>query len=212
MQVAPLPSRDAAPAASSSETVWLEFRDRLRAFVARRIRDHADVDDIVQRVFLRMHASLGEIRNGERIHAWLYTTARRAVTDYYRSRARRARIAGEDAVDLDTLPHADVGPAEGDAAAREVAACLAPVVTRLAPADRDAITMTEIQGLRLADAALRAGLSLSGMKSRVQRARRRLKAAMLECCHIALDGRGAPIACSQRDATGPCCGAAAGRE
>ena len=65
--------------------VWLEFRDRLRAFVSRRVSNPADVDDIVQWVFLQLHRSLGGIRSGDRIHAWLYSTARRAIVDYYRS-------------------------------------------------------------------------------------------------------------------------------
>lgn len=185
----------------------LEFRDRLRAFVARRVPNPPDVDDIVQWAFLQMHRSLGEIRNGERIHAWLYSTARRAIADYYRSRSRRREVLSGDVLDLDSLELGpDVGAAEGNDGRREVAACLAPVVATLAPADRETIVLTEIQGLRLADAAGRSGISLSGMKSRVQRARRRLRKAVLDCCDIALDGRGTPIGCAERGAVSrPCC-------
>lgn len=89
---------------------------------------------------------------------------------------------------------------------REVTDCLAPLVEHLNPTDREAIVLTEIQGLRLADAASRAGLSLSGMKSRVQRARHKLRSAILDCCEVALDGRGAPIGCAKRDPLrGACC-------
>jgi RNA polymerase sigma-70 factor (ECF subfamily) len=73
------------------------------------------------------------------------------------------------------------------------------MVGRLSPADRDAIDRTGIQGLRLAEAAARSGVSLSGMKSRVQRARGRLRTAMLECCDLALDGRGMPTRCAKRE-------------
>ena len=41
--------------------------------------------------------------------------------------------------------------------------------------------------------AERLGISISGAKSRVQRARAKLKAMMLECCHIDLDSRGSVI-------------------
>jgi RNA polymerase sigma-70 factor (ECF subfamily) len=189
-----------------SETLWREFSGRLGAFVSRRVSSGADVDDIVQWVFLQLHRSLGEIRNGERIHAWLYSTARRAIGDYYRSRTRRREVPSGDALDLDRL-HASRWPAPDAPGERaEVAACLAPLVERLAPVDREAIVLTEIRGLRLADAAVRAGVSLSGMKSRSQRARRRLRQAMLDCCHVALDVRGTPISCTTRAvAAGPCC-------
>lgn len=181
--------------------LWVEFRHSLRAFVARRIPNPADVDDIVQGVFLQMHRSLGQIRNGERVHAWLYTTARRAITDHYRSSRRRREVPSGDALDLDQLDGGqEAGSADAVDPRAEVAACLAPVVERLHAADRDAIKLIEIEGLHLADAAGRSGLSLSGMKSRIQRARRRLKHAMLACCQIALDGRGVPVACDGHSA------------
>jgi RNA polymerase sigma-70 factor (ECF subfamily) len=205
MQVeSPLPPAT-APAAAAAEVVWLEFRERLRAFVARRISNPADVDDIVQWVFLQMHRSLGEIRNRERVHAWLYSTARRAVADYYRSGVRRREVPAGDILDLDRLtPVAKTGH-DADGAA-EVAACLAPVVERLSPADREAIVLTELQGRRQSEAARSLGLSLSGMKSRVQRARRRLREMVLACCHVALDGRGKPMSCEERSrAAPPCC-------
>jgi RNA polymerase sigma-70 factor (ECF subfamily) len=184
------------PPVAVSETAWNEFHARLRAFVGRRVANAADVDDIVQFAFLQLHRGLGEIRNGERIHAWLYSTARRAIADYYRSRSRQVEVPSGGAVDLDAFAEADTLPNEEEG--REVARCLAPVLGRLGAADQQAILLTEVQGLRLAAAARRVGVSLPGMKSRVQRARRRLREAMLACCHVALDGRGAPLRCEKR--------------
>jgi RNA polymerase sigma-70 factor, ECF subfamily len=212
MQVA-VRERDAAGVATDSGALWLEFRHSLRAFVARRVTNPADVDDIVQWVFLQMHRSLGEIRSGARVHAWLYTTARRAIADYYRSRTRTREVPSGDALDLDVLG-AGAGPAsrEGVDERAEVAACLAPVVERLGAADREAIRLIEIEGARLADAAALSGLSLPGMKSRIQRARRRLRQAMLACCQLALDGRGMPIGCEGHAPTGGrTCGSSAER-
>jgi RNA polymerase sigma-70 factor (ECF subfamily) len=189
--------RGAERAQTDAGALWVEFRHRLRAFVARRVSNPADVDDIVQWVFLKMHRGLGGIRNGERIHAWLYTTARRTITDYYRSPTLSREVPSGDALDLDDLnPRAAVVDHADERA--EVAACLAPVVQRLGEADREAIRLIEVEGVPITEAAARAGLTPPGMKSRVQRARRRLRQAMLACCRIALDGRGMPIACVGR--------------
>jgi RNA polymerase sigma-70 factor (ECF subfamily) len=208
MQVEASPSPNSRPAEIGVEALWLEFRDRLRAFVSRRVSNPPDVDDLVQWVFLQMHRNLGAIRRGERVHAWLYSTARRAIADHYRSGSRRREVPSGNALDIDALQPRppDVGGDDRPNERQEVAACLAPLVERLVSTDRDAIALTEIQGLHLRDAAARAGLSLSGMKSRVQRARRRLKKAMLDCCHLALDGRGAPIGCAKRAPVGDPCG------
>jgi RNA polymerase sigma-70 factor (ECF subfamily) len=72
----------------------------------------------------------------------------------------------------------------------ELAACIAPLLKGLSPRFREALTLTEIEGLTQAQAAERLDLSLSGMKSRVQRARRQLKQVVVQCCEVELDARG----------------------
>jgi RNA polymerase sigma factor (sigma-70 family) len=69
----------------STEGVWSELRANIRGFVGRRVRQPADVDDIVQRVFLQVHRALPTLRDADRLHAWVYQTTRRAIADYYRA-------------------------------------------------------------------------------------------------------------------------------
>ena len=69
----------------------------------------------------------------------------------------------------------------------EVAACLIPFIRALPPAYGEALMLTDIGGLPQAEAARRLGLSVSGLKSRVQRGRAKLKQALLRCCAIETD-------------------------
>lgn len=59
--------------------------------------------------------------------------------------------------------------------------------------DADALRRTKLEGLTQAEAANRAGVSLPAMKSRVQRARAKLRETLLACCEIELDARQQPI-------------------
>jgi RNA polymerase sigma-70 factor (ECF subfamily) len=52
------------------------------------------------------------------------------------------------------------------------------------------LELTDVQGLTQKELAERLNLSLSGAKSRVQRAREKLKGVLTECCHIEVDRRG----------------------
>lgn len=72
----------------------------------------------------------------------------------------------------------------------ELAGCLAPLIARLPETYREALALTEFQGITQAEAGARLGLSVSGMKTRVQRGRGQLKDLLLDCCHIELDSRG----------------------
>jgi RNA polymerase sigma-70 factor (ECF subfamily) len=58
---------------------------------------------------------------------------------------------------------------------------------------REAILLSEIDGLPLKEVAERLNLTLPGAKSRVQRGRERLKRAFLDCCHLKFDCRGKPV-------------------
>ncbi|HEY7410894.1 MAG TPA: sigma-70 family RNA polymerase sigma factor [Vicinamibacteria bacterium] len=192
-----------------TEALWLEFRGRVRAFVARRVAGSAEVDDIVQWVFLRLHRSLPGLREADRVHAWLYRTARRAIADYYRGRARNREVPAGGTADLEPLAR-DVDRDQGveDRELHRAAACLAPLVDELPAPYREAILLADLQGVRLADAARTAGVSLSGMKSRVQRGRQRLRELLVDCCRIAV-GRHGVTSCADHGARPPCGGSCA---
>jgi predicted DNA-binding protein (UPF0251 family) len=86
-------------------------------------------------------------------------------------------------------------PAEEDAAAAkaaeaELAPCLTAMIGRLREPYQTAISLTSLQGLTQAEAATRLGVSISGMKSRVQRGREQLRVMLVRCCAIDVDVRG----------------------
>ncbi len=67
------------------------------------------------------------------------------------------------------------------------------MIEQLSPDYREAITLVEIEGMPQHTAAKQMGISLSSMKSRVQRGRKQLKQMLDDCCLIELDGRGGMI-------------------
>jgi RNA polymerase sigma-70 factor, ECF subfamily len=191
--------------ADDTEAAWREFHRRLHAFVARRVRQGSDAEDVVQKVFLRLHRSRANLRNPDRIGAWLYQAARNAIADHYRSPGARHELASGDTRDLDARQATPADDDGGETAMAEVSGCLRPMIDRLPTPYRRAIEQIDLEGISQRDAAESERVSLSGMKSRVQRARLRLKTTLLECCRIALDRRGGIVGCETRaSGKGPC--------
>ncbi len=172
---------------------WRDLEATLRPFIARRIRVAADVDDVLQDVFLRMQRGLAGLRDEERFGPWAYQVARSAIADHLRTSARHPASEGAAPPDLPAR-----APTDDDALEREVARYVIPFVAMLPSPYREALTLTELEGLTQREAAALLGLSLSGMKSRVQRGRLLLRRALEDCCHIALDARGRVIGCEPR--------------
>ncbi len=183
---------------------WKELDAELRPFGARRVRAEVDVDDVVQEVFLRLQRGLAGLRDDQRFGPWVYQIARNAIADHRRSAARHP-VKDPDATEEAAAP----GEAEADDDGRVekmLSAYVAPFVAMLPSPYREALTLTELEGLTQKDAAAMLGISVSGMKSRVQRGRKMLRKVFEDCCHIALDARGRTIGCEPRpDGTMPDC-------
>ena len=174
------------PVALDAPALWAEFSPPLRAFLARRVPPGIEADDLLQDVFLRVVRHLGSLRASDRLEAWLFQIARNALRDSLRARQRRD--GRTDSLDMDLV--AEFRADADHAAEAELAPCLTAMVTRLPEPYRSAITLTSIQGLTQAEAARSAGISISGMKSRVQRGRAHLREMLVRCCEIVVDVRG----------------------
>jgi RNA polymerase sigma-70 factor (ECF subfamily) len=190
--------------------LWLQVHDSLRAFIAKRVADESAVDDILQEVFLRMHRGIDGLKDPRRVVSWVYRITRHAIIDHYRAPARRREMPVGLAADIETAGHApatsvDSDSAESGAQRSELAGCLRPMIEQLDKDYREALMLVEFDGLTQQAAAKRMGLSLSGMKSRVQRGRQQLKRKLDECCLIQLDGRHAVADYTVRDPKRPPC-------
>jgi RNA polymerase sigma-70 factor, ECF subfamily len=163
---------------------WDLMRRRLLGFVARRVANPADVEDVVQDVLLRMAREIDGLRDGDRLDAWAYRVARNAIVDEYRRRGRTGaaltRLQAEHMQDAGDPTAEPV--VESDLV--ELGECLRPLIDRLDEPYRSALTATAVDGHTQAEAAAAAGVSLSGMKSRVQRGRDRLREILLACCEV----------------------------
>lgn len=179
--------------ASEARGAWRALETRLKPYVARRVASKADADDVVQEIFMRLHRGLFSLRDGERFGAWVYRIAEHAVADHLRTRARHPLARG-DGLGLD-LTELDEGDPTLEA---ELAECVALFAARLRSPYREAITLTELEGMTQKDAAEMLGLSISGMKSRVQRGREQIRRMFEECCEISVDARGHVVDCTPR--------------
>jgi RNA polymerase sigma-70 factor (ECF subfamily) len=171
---------------------WREVEARLRPYVARRVPP-ADVDDVVQETFVRVYRGLPSLADGERFGAWVYRIARSTIADHARLRARHPPTAGAPNEEP-ALTTTDTD----DELEADLAQCIALFVARLPSPYREAVTLTELQGLTQKDAATMLGVSLSGMKSRVQRGREHIRRMFEECCEISVDCRGHVTECTPR--------------
>lgn len=179
---------------SEARGAWKELERHLRPYLARRVASAADIDDLLQDIFVRMHRGLGALKDDERFGGWVYRVANSAIVDKARQRARAPQVDSDDVLEASAL--ADEAEAQLQS---DLGECVALFVGRLPSPYREAVTLTELEGLSQKEAAEMLGISLSGMKSRVQRGREKIRYMFEECCRISVDGRGRVIECEPRE-------------
>ncbi len=165
----------------TTEGVWQEFSTKLKQFILKHVPEQQSAEDILQDVFVKIHTHIDTLRDKRKLQSWIYQITRNAIYDYYRD--RKAITGIPEILDLSEEP------ADNDVE-RMLAASIKEMIDCLPAVYRQALILTEYEGLTQKELADQLGLSLSGAKSRVQRAREKLKEMLLVCCHLEFDRRG----------------------
>ena len=163
--------------------VWNEFSDCLRGFILKRVGNEHQADEILQDAFVKIHKNLNKLQDEKNLRPWLYQIVRNTIADYYRNRTISEELQQNEA---EIAEEATLGKE----ASEEIGPCLKALIERLPERDRKVIEEVEFVGLSQRELSEKLKLSVSGTKSRVQRARGRLKGLLVECCSFELDRQG----------------------
>lgn len=179
---------------SALATAWEDVASKLRGYIRTRVNDHAAAEDILQDVFLKALTREHQLRSNQKVEGWLFFIARNAVIDYYR-KTKASEELPEDLMSEVVYPALEN--------AEPLREAFKQMLFNLPEPYREALVLTEFEGLTQKQLAEKLGISLSGAKSRVQRGREKLKEALLECCRFEFDRRGKVIECEPKQAD--CC-------
>lgn len=174
------------------ESLYKNLNQKLQQFIRKRVSDEIAAEDILQEIFLKIHTRIDTLNDQDKVESWIFQIARNAIIDHYRS--RRSHHNGIEPEETVTVEE-DVEDMH-----KKLASGLGEMINQLAESYRDALRLTELEGLTQKELAERLGISLSGAKSRVQRARTMLRDLLMQCCHFEFDRYGTiidyhPISC-----------------
>jgi RNA polymerase sigma-70 factor (ECF subfamily) len=175
---------------------WTETMDRLRRYVTSRVSDPEVAADLAQDVVVRSLAA-GALERADDLNGWLFRAAQNAIVDHYRTRRPTAGLADE----VTSVAEPEVADAGPNRATRELARCMQPLIEQLPSKYRDALVAVDLEGRTHHEAAAAAAMSVSGMKSRVQRGRRQLRDLLAGCCTVAVDRTGSISSYTPADAS-----------
>lgn len=183
---------DAAPQADSPElldraragelaafnTLVLRHQDAAYSLALRFLGAQQPAEDVTQDAFLRAYQNISKFR-GERFRAWLLTIVANAARDELRRRSRRPQRSLDQARDDPDMP--DIDPIERDPGPEtvlltsELRGDLERALRMLPEDQRLIVLLSDVHGLSYPEVAEAASIPVGTVKSRLSRARARLR-------------------------------------
>ena len=165
----------------STTVIWKEFSDQLLGFIKARVNNPDTAEDILQDVFVKIHQKSNQLSESDKLASWVYQITRNSIVDYYRK--KKLRIS-DDSIFLGAVEETDssLNP--------QFIKCLMPFIKQLPEKYSDALNKTIYGDMSQKEYAQELGISYTAVKSRVQRARQKLKEFFTQCCNIQTDTYG----------------------
>ncbi|MEQ9038865.1 MAG: sigma-70 family RNA polymerase sigma factor [Silicimonas sp.] len=163
--------RDASP-----ERALLDGRGAFMGFLVKRLGNRADAEDVLQDFCIRVLARKDQLRDVERMDAWLYTILRATLNDHYRKGTRRSRLATAAARE----PEEWIVDAPTQMA--RLCTCHGGLISELRPADAELIRRIDFGEEGRESVAADLGLNRNALGVRLHRARTALREALTKHC------------------------------
>jgi RNA polymerase sigma-70 factor, ECF subfamily len=168
------------------ESIWATLNSKLYSFILGKVNDKSVAEDILHDLYIKIHANIDTLNDDTKIQSWIYQIARNLIIDYYRSNSRQTMVPTQSLVEsVDEYPDNN--------SMEEALEDMIKMMNNLPSGYCEALCLTEIEGMSQKAYAEKIGISYSGAKSRVQRAREMLKDMLMKCCHYEFDRYGTVI-------------------
>ncbi len=164
---------------------WENLTGKLYIYLLKNVKDRYIAEDILHDALLKILEKRQSYRYKENYDGWAFCITKNVLIDYYRKNKTNAdlksikRDIDDNNGEFDTYKH--------------LIPALKKFIESLPEKYRKPLILSDIEGIKQELIAQKLGLSVSGAKSRIQRARKMLKEYFLKCSEYKYDNRGTVI-------------------
>ena len=162
-----------------TSSIWEKFSAPLRGYLVKKTNNDFAADDLLQEVFVRIHQKSATLQDSNNLRSWIYTIAHHVLMDYFRKNKTEGSASLPEDFEV-----------AGEETKADMRNCIYPFIERLPEPYRSTLRKTELEGVKHQLLAQEEGVSISAVKTRVQRGREMIRDMFVECCHFKIDAEG----------------------
>lgn len=165
---------------SNVEDIWQSFSASLLGYIKFKVHDEYIAEDLLQEVFIKLYKNINKLGDESKLKPWLYQITKNTIMDYYRKHT-------EDPLIFEPLEKELEVKDEAANMNDEIVKCLKSLIFKLPEKYQTSIQLYDLKGLKHKDISRKLNITISGSKTREQRARTRLREVLSDCCDFELD-------------------------
>lgn len=156
------------------------YQSQVLNLSARIIGDRGRAEDVTQETFISAYQAIGRFRGGS-LRAWLMRIAANASRDSLRGSRRRPEQSLDESLESQSFQPVSAEPSPEEHAERsELNAELQKAILALSDDQRAVLVLIDVQGFSYEETTESVGASIGTVKSRLNRARRRVRDILME--------------------------------
>jgi RNA polymerase sigma factor (sigma-70 family) len=180
-------------------------RQMFLGFLVKRLGNLTEAEDVLQEFCLRVMKRKDQLRDAEKLNAWLYSILRSSLNDHYRKNSRNRRLSAAFAREQESVESSEAGAEEF----AHICRCIGGLVSTLRSDQGELIRRIDLNGESRGSVGDDLGISLGALGVRLYRARAALRDQLLGhcgcCCeHGFEDCSCVPAGCEGDDDTTHC--------
>jgi len=162
-----------------------QYYHRVRKFILASVRNESVTDDLVQETFKKIQENLDSVRDPEKMSSWIFCIAHRLCQDHFRTRKKSSTHEEIQ----DGLVAIQETPVQKNLEQKEMSQCVQDQLSLLPESQRSVILLYDVMEFSHQEIAEILGLTVENVKTRLHRARKKLKAILEEKCTFEVDER-----------------------
>ncbi|MDC9721999.1 MAG: sigma-70 family RNA polymerase sigma factor [Urechidicola sp.] len=162
----------------TTQYIWKLYADDVKHFILSKVKNSSVAEDLVQETFIKIHIKLSNLKDASKLKSWIFSIARNTTLDYFKTTSKKINFSTDElSYEEETTTHTE----------RD---CLLAHIMNLDKKYRTPLFLSDIKGIKQIEIAKQLNIPLSTIKSRVQRARRKIAQGYIECCDYQLSEKG----------------------
>ena len=166
--------------------IYDQYYESVRQFILTYVRDEWVADDLIQDTFLRVQKNLDSVRDPDKISSWIFRIAYNLCHDHFRQSQSSSVNNRLIQAEIPTFKEAMV---QKELEQNQMGLCVQDKMDLLPKDYRTVLILSDIMAFSQKEIAEILSISVSNVKVRVHRARKKMRAILEEHCSLGLDER-----------------------